>query len=79
MIGGEIGKGSGLGLSQVRESRSCAALVRVNEAQIIGKPFANDELASKIKLAFARQPSLSPNSVDDESTLNPAPAPSANV
>jgi CheY-like chemotaxis protein len=31
-----------------------AALVGVNESQIIGKPFANDELASKIKLALAR-------------------------
>lgn len=31
-----------------------AALVGVNEAQIVGKPFANDELASKIKLALAK-------------------------
>jgi signal transduction histidine kinase len=31
-----------------------AALVGVNESQIIGKPFANDELSSKIKLALAR-------------------------
>jgi CheY-like chemotaxis protein len=31
-----------------------AALVGVNETHIIGKPFANDELAAKIKLALAR-------------------------
>jgi len=30
-----------------------AALVGVNESQIIGKPFANDELAAKIRLALA--------------------------
>jgi signal transduction histidine kinase/CheY-like chemotaxis protein len=31
-----------------------AALVGINDTQIIGKPFANDELAAKIKLALAR-------------------------
>lgn len=31
-----------------------AALVGVNDTQIIGKPFANDELAAKIKLALTR-------------------------
>jgi CheY-like chemotaxis protein len=31
-----------------------AALVGINDAQIIGKPFVNDELAAKIKLALAR-------------------------
>ena len=31
-----------------------AALVDVNDTQIIGKPFANDELAAKIKISLAR-------------------------
>jgi CheY-like chemotaxis protein len=31
-----------------------AALVGINDTQIVGKPFANDELAAKIKLALAR-------------------------
>jgi len=31
-----------------------AALVGINDTQIVGKPFANDELGAKIKLALAR-------------------------
>jgi signal transduction histidine kinase len=31
-----------------------AALVGINDTQIVGKPFANDELAAKIKLALAQ-------------------------
>jgi signal transduction histidine kinase len=31
-----------------------AALVGINDTQIVGKPFANDELASKIKVALAQ-------------------------
>ena len=34
-----------------------AVLEDVNEMQIIGKPFISDELANKVRLALAGQPS----------------------